>query len=98
MFPETGVRLFGDPARYSVVSDAGNTVTRLFCGTCGSPLFGMNTGMPGVMTVTLGTLDEPDPLTPQVAIFTRSRRQWDVIDTSVANFDAQPSWNPTDSV
>jgi hypothetical protein len=50
------------------------------------------------MTVTLGTLDEPDPLTPQVAIFTRSRRQWDVIDTSVANFDAQPSWKPTDSV
>jgi hypothetical protein len=98
MFSESGVHLFGDPARYSVVSEAGNRVTRLFCGTCGSPLFGMNTGMPGVMTVTLGTLDESDPFTPQVAIFMRSRRKWDVIDTSVATFDAQPSWKPADPV
>ena len=98
MFSESGVRLFGEPARYSMVSDAGNTVTRLFCGTCGSPLFGMNTGMPEMMTVTLGTLDASDPFTPQVAIFTRSRRQWDVIDTGVANFDSQPSWKPADPV
>jgi hypothetical protein len=98
MFSEDGIKIFGQPALYSLASEGGNTVTRLFCGTCGSPLFGKNTGMPGVMTVTLGTLDAPDEFVPQVAIFTRSRRAWDILDPSVATFDAQPSWKPTDPV
>ena len=94
MFAEDGVRVVGEPASFSLISEGGNTVTRLFCGTCGSPLFGKNTGMPGFMTVTLGTLDETDLLTPQVAIFARTRRHWDVMDTTLATFDAQPNWKP----
>ena len=94
MFAEAGVRLTGSPARYELTSDAGNTVTRLFCGRCGSPLFGMNTGMPGFMTVTMGTLDSSDDLAPQVAIFTRTRRQWDPADPAVQAYDAQPGWKP----
>jgi hypothetical protein len=98
MFPEDSVRLRGSPARYEMVAESGNTVTRLFCPACGSPLFGMNTGMPGFMTVTLGTLDASDALTPQVAIFTRARRSWDSPDPSVASFEAQPDWTPSDGV
>jgi hypothetical protein len=98
MFPESGVRLRGDPASFEMVSENGNRVTRLFCGTCGSPLFGLNTGMPGFMTVSLGTLEPPDMLVPQVAIFTRTRRAWDVVDASVASFESQPNWKPTDPV
>ncbi len=98
MFAEGGIKLHGEPASFSLVSEAGNTVTRLFCATCGSPLFGRNSGMPGVMTVMLGTLDEPAPLLPQVAIFTRSRRAWDPIDPTVTSFEAQPSWKPADPV
>ena len=51
-----------------------------------------------VMTVTLGTLDAPDALVPQVAIFARSRRSWDTMDPHLAAFDAQPSWKPADGV
>lgn len=53
--------------------------------------------MPGFMTVTLGTLDEPDLLTPQVTIFARTRRHWDVMDTTLATFDAQPNWKPIET-
>lgn len=98
MFPEAGVRLNGEPATYSTKSEAGNTVERLFCGRCGSPLFGRNTGMPGFMTVSLGTLDSPDRLTPRVAIFARTRRRWDVMDSTLPTFDAQPEWKPTGPV
>jgi hypothetical protein len=98
MFAETGVRLIGEPATFALTSEAGNTVTRIFCGTCGSPLFGKNSGMPGMMTVTLGTLDDPAGLTPQVAIFTRSRRAWDTADAGVTSFEAQPGWKPADGV
>ena len=98
MFPKDGVTLIGVPATFSLRSDSGSTVTRLFCGTCGSPLFGMNTGMPGFMTVCLGTLDASDALKPQVAIFTRTRRAWDTADAAIAAFDAQPNWRPADGV
>lgn len=98
MFPETAVRLSGEPATYSVISEAGNTVTRLFCGQCGSPLFGMNTGMAGFMTVSLGTLDSAEGLTPQVAIFARSRRDWDIAEPDLPTYETQPGWTPGDPV
>lgn len=98
MFAESGIHLAGEPAAYSTTSAAGNIVTRLFCGRCGSPLFGKNTGMPGFMTVTLGTLDSPECLRPELAIFARTRREWDLIDPALPSFEAQPEWKPTGSV
>lgn len=98
MFPQSDVTLIGPVASYELASASGNTVTRLFCATCGSPLFGKNTGMPEVMTVSLGTLDKPDDLTPQVAIFARTRRAWDTMDPTLATYDAQPGWKPEDGV
>jgi len=94
MFAESGVRLSGAPASYSLQNSAGNTVTRLFCAQCGSPLFGKNTGMPGFMTVMMGTLDSSERLVPQVAVFCRSRQHWDPEITTVQGFDAQPAWKP----
>lgn len=98
MFAEVGISLTGSVALFSLLSDTGNTVTRLFCSACGSPLFGKNTGMPGFMTVSLGTLDDPNALTPQVAVFARTRPDWDSIDSSIESFDAQPGWKPSDGV
>src|SRR5690242_13092077 len=97
MFAEAGIRLEGPVASYSMASEAGNEVTRLFCGNCGSPLFGKNTGMPGFMTVMMGTLEEPE-LAPQVVVFARSRRSWDVMDETLPTFEAQPEWAPSDRV
>lgn len=94
MFADAGVRITGRPAIYTLTSDSGATVTRRFCGACGSPLFGSNSGMPGFMTVTLGTLDQPDGLVPEVAIFARTRRAWDMMDPALASFDDQPGWTP----
>jgi hypothetical protein len=98
MYAESGIRIFGQPATYAMQSEAGNTVTRLFCGTCGSPLFGKNTGMPGVMTVTMGTLDTSDGMLPQVEIFTRTRRDWDRPNPAIQSFDVQPGWKPEDGI
>ena len=98
MYSEAGIRLEGSPAEYTLQSEAGNVVTRLFCGACGSPLFGKNSGMPGVMTVSLGTLDQTGGLTPQVEIFTRTRRSWDQPDPAVQSYAAQPGWSPDDGL
>jgi len=98
MFAESGVSLSGPSASYSMSSESGNNVTRIFCSKCGSPLFGKNTGMPGFMTVSLGTLDAPDDLAPQVVVFARSRRSWDVMDEDLPTYQAQPDWKPKDGV
>lgn len=98
MFPEGQVRLTGDVSTYELIAESGATVTRLFCGICGSPLFGRNTGMPGFMTVSLGALDASDDLTPQVVVFARTRRAWDTMDPALPTFDAQPAWTPADGV
>ena len=98
MFPESGVRMNGPIASFELVSEAGNQVTRLFCATCGSPLFGKNSAMPGFITATAGTLDRSEELSPQVAIFARNRRPWDAMDSALATFDAQPAWKPTSGV
>lgn len=98
MFPETTVTILGEPASYAVTSEAGNTVTRLFCRACGSPLFGKNTGMPGYVTVCVGTLDEPETVTPQVAMYARTRRSWDQVDPDLPTYDGQPDWKPADGI
>lgn len=96
MYPKYRIRLSGQPATYAMKSAAGNTVTRLFCGNCGSALFGKNSGMPDVMTVTMGTLDSSDGLSPVVEIFTRTRREWDRPNPTIQSFDTQPGWKPDD--
>jgi len=58
----------------------------------------MNTGMPGLMTVCVGTLDNSEALIPQVAVFARARRGWDAMDPALPTFEDQPSWKPSDGV
>jgi hypothetical protein len=94
MFPVERIRVRGEPSEFRLVADSGNTVTRSFCGACGSPLFGRNTGMAGVMTVCVGTLDDPGAVTPQVTVFARSRNPWDAFDPGLPSYEAQPSGKP----
>jgi hypothetical protein len=98
MFPAGAIRVQGAVSEYRLTSASGSEVTRTFCPTCGSPLFGQNTRMPGFMTVMAGTLDDPDSVAPQVVIFARSRRRWDAMDPALPTFETQPSWKPDDGV
>ncbi len=97
MYPVERVRLAGVVAEFQLET-AESIVTRTFCPTCGSPLHGRNTRMPGVLTFTAGTLEDPNSVAPQVGIFTRSKRRWDAPNTNVADFEAQPPWKPGDEV
>ncbi len=94
MFAADGVRVSGEVREFRLESGKESEVTRSFCPRCGSPLFGRNSRMPDYLTVTAGTLDEPDRLTPEVAIFSRSKRSWDAIDAALPLFESQPEWKP----
>ena len=98
MFPVDRFRLSGSVAEYSYTADNGNQVTRIFCPTCGSPVFGRNSGSTDHVTITLGTIDYPSEFEPQVAVFTGNRSSWDVVDDHVTAFEGQPDWKPDDGI
>jgi len=96
MFKEAQVDVRGELAEFCMQADSGSTVRRSFCQRCGSSLFGRNTGMPGVVTVAVGSLDDPSGVEPQVAVFTRTRPSWDTFDPALPSFADQPAWRPED--
>jgi hypothetical protein len=44
-------------ASYVSTADSGNIMTRHFCPTCGSRLFGENSSLPGAVNIMVGCID-----------------------------------------
>jgi hypothetical protein len=98
MFPRNKLVVRGEVTEFRLQPEADSVVTRTFCPRCGSPLFGENSRMAGFVTISVGTLDDPNGVLPQVVIFARSRRHWDLMDATLPTFDTQPRWMPEDGV
>lgn len=96
MFPSSAVTVSGEMREYSYVSDKNSSVTKAFCATCGSPVFGTNTRVPDHLTLTLGTMDDARELAVEVVIFARDKPHWDTVAPDVATFETQPDWMPPD--
>lgn len=87
--PEGQVAITGEPATYRDSGESGKSVERLFCGTCGSPLFSRVEVAPGMLWVKAGTLDDASGFTPAAHIWTRSKQCW--VDTgAVPAFETNP--------
>jgi len=89
-------QLSGEVGEYKLKLQNKTEVTRIFCRNCGSPILGKNSDMPGFVTVTLGTLDDSTEFEPEVIIFSRNKKKWDIMSDSLTVFDTQPDWNPKD--
>jgi hypothetical protein len=98
MYAEHQFHFSGRLGEFQLVSEASNKVTRVFCPSCGSPIYGKNSGMPGFLNVTLGTLDDSSSFTPQVTIFARNRKPWDLVAIGLPTFEAQRGWEPSDGI
>lgn len=94
MFLEENFKIKGKLSKFNHVDNGGKTTTHFFCTHCGSPLFGKNTERPGMMTVSAGTLENPNLIKPQVAVFAKFKNHWDVMDSSLESFDDMPDWKP----
>ncbi|MCV2219352.1 GFA family protein [Thauera sp. Sel9] len=67
-------------------------VHRLFCSTCGSPIFSKRDSMPGVLRLRLGTLDSPlVSARPSAHIFVASKADWYEICDSLPQFAERPA-------
>ncbi|HEV2546139.1 MAG TPA: GFA family protein [Stellaceae bacterium] len=61
----------GTPVEYRSSTNA----SRLFCGTCGSPLI-FREHDSGELDINLATLDEPERVVPSYHIYTASQQPW----------------------
>lgn len=88
--PEPAVRISGTVGEYVRRAESGALVTRCFCPTCGSSLFSRSSGMPGGMTICVGTLDESDAIPMQLRVYDKRRRSWDIVDPALPAFETMP--------
>lgn len=76
--PRAGVQLCGTLTTYRDTGESGTAFSRLFCGTCGSPVL---TDIPGaqheaVLYLKTGTLDDTSGADPATHIWTESAQGW----------------------
>ena len=83
-------KVTGKLSSYAVMADSGQPYTRFFCSNCGSFIYGEPASMPGVRTVTAGTLDDTSVFEPQMIVYTKARPAWDRIDSGLPEFEAMP--------
>jgi len=76
-FKKDDVAILGKTASYPSTADSGNINTRHFCPTCGSRVYGGNSGRPGVIGIAVGCLDKNDWFSAQAVVYTKGRAAWD---------------------
>jgi len=79
--PTIGFRLLqGTPRYFAVIADSGSNTSRAFCPECGSPLFGRPESRPDMVTIRVGSLDQPSSFRPTADIFTARAQPWDYMN------------------
>ena len=67
----------GTLTAYPYVADSGGKLNRNFCPTCGARVFTSDLdSFPGLVFVQLGSLDQPQTITPKLEMFVKRRLPW----------------------
>jgi hypothetical protein len=88
--PAAALRIEGQLRTYEKSADSGRTAARSFCPTCGSPIMFQTSGLPDVIFLTAGSLDDPAAFGPSMVVFTESAQPWDMLDPELRRFPRMP--------
>jgi hypothetical protein len=80
----------GTPAVYEKQADSGNTMRRMFCSQCGSPVFLTNSARPNIVVLYAASVDDPSWVRPSRDIYTESAQPWDYMNPALAKFPKMP--------
>ena len=78
--------VIGETACWERTTDGGSTVAKIFCPTCGTPIYGTTTRADSIVMVLAGALDDPSKITPDRIFFADEAQPWD--HASVASQNA----------
>ncbi len=88
--PKDALKVSGEVRYFDHKADSGNIAGNGFCPTCGSHLLGRTSGMPEVMAIKVGSLDDPSWFTPGMTVFTASAQPWDRVPADMPSFPGMP--------
>jgi hypothetical protein len=71
---------------HAVRFNSSPTVTRAFCGRCGTPLTYQSSQRPEAIDVTTATFDTPDAFPPAKEIWTEHRISWERVNDAIPQF------------
>lgn len=92
--PKDALRIKGDVKYHEAKADSGNTVSLGFCPICGAPVVGKSSGMPDLMMLRAGSLDDPSWYQPGMEIYTSSAQPWDHMNPDLPKFPQMPPLQP----
>jgi hypothetical protein len=93
-FPADAVKVTGALTFHGTRADTGNTANRGFCPRCGSFVASRSSGMPGVIMVSAGSLDDPSRFQPQFVVYASRGHGWDRVDAALTQFPKMPPARP----
>jgi hypothetical protein len=88
--PRNALKITGEVKYYDSKGDSGNVVSRGFCPSCGSRLFGKPSVMPDLMVIMAGSLDDPSWYKPGMDFYTASAQPWDYMNPDLPKFPQMP--------
>ena len=88
--PAEAVNIEGPTKTFVHEGGSGQPARRHFCAECCTYIFSSPDVMAGSFNFSIGSLDDPDAVAPQVAVFARSRAAWDVTPNGVQCFETLP--------
>ena len=91
VLPTEAVTITGAVTYHTVTADSGNTFSRGFCPTCGSPLFGQSSARPERLAIRVVSLDNPAWYRPTLDIWTARAQPWDHLNPDLPHFPERPS-------
>lgn len=94
MVPDTAFLATGSIKFHDRPADSGNIVSRGFCPECGSAIVSYNSGMPGMAFIRVSSLDDPEAVEPQIAVYASRAPAWAPIDRGKPVFDEMPEGGP----
>lgn len=90
-FRADSVTITGTLKDYVCLADSGTEMHRLFCPECGVHIISKAATRPELLIIRVGSLDDPNIVTPSAAIWTDSAPRWACIDPSLDRVPRQPS-------
>jgi hypothetical protein len=90
LVPRNAVKITGEVKYYDVKGGSGNILSRGFCPTCGSRLFGKPEVRPELLSIMAGSLDDPSSHRPAMDIYTASAQPWDYMNPELPKFPKMP--------
>jgi len=89
--PATALRLTGTVKTFSKTGDSGQAIHRRFCPECGSGVVEAADALPGMIMITVGTLDDPSWVKPDSQIYCDSAQPWVQLGKELKSYAKMPN-------